>query len=66
MPNPIRIWQLLSLILAIALIAALAQLRQPATAKTPEGTLLIVNTTTGYEHLATSPKARRAHERYSL
>lgn len=67
MPNPIRIWQLISLILAGALIAALIQLHHATTATRPAtGTLPTVNKMTGYEHLALSPNARRAHERYSL
>jgi hypothetical protein len=66
MRNPTRTWQLVSLILACALVAALLQLYRPAAANTPKGTLPTVNTTTGYEHLAMSPNARRAHERHSL
>jgi hypothetical protein len=65
-PNPTRTWQLVSLILACALIAVLIQLHQPAPVNAPRGTLPAVNNTTGYEHLAMSPNARRAHERYSL
>lgn len=66
MPNPTRTWQLVSLILACALVAALAQLHQRPTQKAPKGTLPTVNNITGYEHLALSPNARRVHERYSL
>ncbi len=66
MPNPTRTWQLISLILACALIAALIQLHQPAPVNKQKGTLPTVNKMTGYEHLALSPNARRAHERYSL
>lgn len=66
MPNQTRTWQLVSLILACALITALVQLHQPAAVNTPEGTLPTVNKMTGYEQLALSPNARRAHERYSL
>lgn len=67
MPNPVRIWQVISLVLAVALIAALIQLHQATTATRPTtGTLPTVNKMTGYEHLALSPNARRAHERYSL
>lgn len=67
MPNPTRIWQLISLVLAGALIAALNQLHhatnanRPATDKLPSA-----NQRPGYEHLVLSPNARRAHERYSL
>ncbi|UPF02923.1 hypothetical protein MXB02_20470 [Pseudomonas mosselii] len=66
MPNSPRTWQLVSLILACALIAALIQLLRPAPVNTQKGTLPTVNRVTGYEHLALSPNARRAHERYSL
>ena len=66
MPNSTRTRQLVSLILACALVAALIQLHLPAAVNTPEGTLPIVNNAIGYEHLAMSPNARRAHERYSL
>lgn len=66
MPNQTRTWQLVSLILACALIAALVQLQQRPTANAPKGTLPTVNNITGYEQLALSPNARRAHERYSL
>ncbi|CAM3808912.1 putative membrane protein [Pseudomonas reidholzensis] len=66
MPNPTRTWQLASLILACALIAALVQLHQRPTANAPKGTLPTVNNISGYEHLALSPNARRTHERFSL
>ena len=66
MLNPTRTWQLVSLTLACALVAALIQLHQPAAVNTPKSTLPTVNNTTGYEHLALSPNARRVHERYSL
>jgi len=66
MPKPTRTWQLISLILACALIAALIRLHQPAPVNKQKGTLPTVNKMTGYEHLALSPNARRAHERYSL
>lgn len=67
MPNPVRIWQVISLVLAVALIAALIQLHQATTAtRRATGTLPTVNKMTGYEHLALSPNARRVHERYSL
>lgn len=60
------IWQLVSLILACVLIAALVQPHQRPTVNIPESTLPTVNNITGYEHLALSPNARRPHERYSL
>ncbi len=67
MPNPARIWQLISLVLAVGLIAALIRLHQVTAATLPAtGTLPTVNKMTGYEHLALSPNARRAFERYSL
>lgn len=67
MPNPTRIWQMISLALAVALIAALVELHRSSTARHPAtGTLPTVNKMSGYEHLALSPNARRAHERYSL
>lgn len=66
MANPTRTWQLVSLILACALIAALVQLHQRPAAIAPKGTSPTVYNFTGYEHLALSPNARRAQERYSL
>ncbi len=66
MPNPTRTWQLVSLILACALIAALIQLLRPTPVNTQKGTLPTVNRITGYEQLALSPNARRAQVRYSL
>lgn len=66
MPNATRTWQLVSLILASALVAALIQLHQSAPVYTQEGTSPTVNNFTSYEHLALSPNARRAQERYSL
>lgn len=62
-----RIWQLISLTLAVALIAALAQLERVSTTNQPAtGTLRTVNSATNLEQLALSPNARRVHERYSL
>lgn len=62
-----RTWQLISLTLAVALIAALAQLQRVSTASQPvTRTLTTVNSTTNLEQLALSPNARRVHERYSL
>lgn len=67
MPNPARIWQIISLALAVALTAALIRLHQVSAATRPAtGTLPTVNKMTGYEHLALSPNTRRAFERYSL
>lgn len=67
MPNPTRTWQLISLALAVALIAVLAQLERISTASRPAtGTFTTVNSATSLEHLALSPSARRIHERYSL
>lgn len=66
MPNSTRTWQLVSLILACALIAALIQLHLAAPVNKQKGTLPTVYNFTGYEHLALSPNARRAQERYSL
>lgn len=66
MPNPARIWQIISLVLAVALIAALIWLHQVAAAtRSHTGTLPTVHKMTDFEHLAMSPNARRAHERYS-
>lgn len=62
-----RTWQLISLTLAAALIAALAQLERVSTSSQPAtGTLTTVNSATNLEQLALSPNARRVHERYSL
>lgn len=67
MPNPTRIWQLISLLLAVALIAALVELHRSSSARHPvTGTLPTVNSAANFEHLALSPNARRVHERYSL
>lgn len=67
MPNPTRTWQLISLALAGALIAALIELHQSGADRLPNAdTLPTVNRPTILEHLALSPNARRAHERYSL
>ena len=66
MLNPTRTWQLVSLILACALVASLIQLHQPVAVNKPKSTLPTVNNIIGYEHLALSPNARRVHERYSL
>ena len=67
MDKSTRTWQLISLTLAVALIAALAQLERVSTTRQPAtGTLTTVNSATDLEQLALSPNARRVHERYSL
>ena len=62
-----RTWQLISLVLAVALIAALAELQRSSDASRPatSSTTTVVSAT-NLEHLALSPNARRIHERYSL
>lgn len=66
MSNPIRIWQLISLALALALVAALRELHSSNTRSPVTSTLPTVNSATNLEHLALSPNARRAQERHSL
>lgn len=67
MPNPTRTWQLISLALAAALIVVLVELNRSRDAsRHSKSTLPTVYKMTGYEHLALSPNARRALERYSL
>ena len=67
MPNPTHTWQLISLALAVALIATLAELHRSRTASHPAtSTLTTVTSATNLERLALSPSARRVHERYSL
>ncbi|HGM4963233.1 TPA: hypothetical protein ACKP0L_001514 [Pseudomonas putida] len=67
MPNPTRIWQLISLVLAITLVTALVELYRSSTARRPAtGPLPTVDNSQNFERLALSPNARRAHERYSL
>lgn len=62
-----RTWQLISLVLAVALLAALVELHQGRNARNPlMSTLPTVNSSTSLKHLALSPNARRVHERYSL
>ena len=62
-----RTWQLISLSLAVALIAALAELQRSRTARHPAtSTLTTVISATNLEPLALSPSTRRVHERYSL
>ena len=67
MDKSTRTWQLISVSLAVALIAALAELQRIRTASRPAtSTLTTANSATSLEHLALSPSARRIHERYSL
>lgn len=67
MDKSIPIWQLISLALAVALIAAVADLHRSSTASLlATGTTFTVDSATNLEHLAMSPNARRIHERYSL
>ncbi|MBA6103453.1 hypothetical protein H4C45_14805 [Pseudomonas monteilii] len=67
MPNPTRIWQLISLVLFVALVAALIELYRSSTVRCPvTGPLRTVDKSQNYERLALSPNARRAHERFSL
>lgn len=67
MSNPLRIWQLICLLLVVALAAALSavyQAVQPACST--QRTLPTVNNSDAATTLVLSPAARRAHERYSL
>lgn len=67
MPNPTRIWQLLSLVLFVALVAALIELYRSSTVRClVTGPLRTLDNSQNYERLALSPNARRAHERYWL
>lgn len=67
MGSPPRTWQLISLALAVALIAALIERHQGRNARNPlMSTLPTFNSSTSLNHLALSPNARRVHERYSL
>ncbi len=67
MTNSTRTWQLISLALAVALVAALAEQHGRNTARPPTtNTLPTANNATDLEHLALSPTVRRIHERYSL
>lgn len=67
MINPVRNWQLISLLLAIALAAALMALHQPVTTgQRATSTLTTVNSLSDATTLVLSPTARRPHERYSL
>lgn len=66
MPNPTRTWQLISLALAVALIATLTELYRSTTYRPATGMVPTVSSAANLEHLALSPNARQAHERYSL
>jgi len=67
MPSPTRIWQLISLALAVALIAVLTALNHTITTDHPAAiTLPTANNVLNFERLALSPNTRRAHERYSM
>ncbi|MEX7557172.1 hypothetical protein [Pseudomonas monteilii] len=67
MANQVRIWQWISIALAVALIVALLELNRFREAKYPiAATLPIVKNTQDFERLAMPPNARRVHERYSL
>lgn len=64
--NQKRTWQLISIALAAALLATLVELHRSRTYRPATGMVPNVSGTTNLEHLALSPNARRAHERYSL
>lgn len=67
MPKSARIWQAISLLLAVALAAALIAIHQHiATSHHTTGTLPTVNSLSDAPTLVLSPAARRPHERYSL
>lgn len=67
MTNPVRTWQLISLLLAVALAAALMALHQHVTTgQRTTGKLPSVNSLSDAPTLVLSPTARRPHERYSL
>lgn len=67
MTNPVRTWQLISLLLAVALTAALMALHQHMkNGQRATGTLTTVNSLSDASTLVLSPTARRPHERYSL
>ncbi len=67
MANQVRIWQWISIVLAVALIVALLELNRFREAKHPiTATLPMVKNIQDLERLALSPNARRVHERYSL
>ncbi|GGU68457.1 hypothetical protein GCM10009504_27010 [Pseudomonas laurentiana] len=67
MINPVRTWQLISLLLAAVLAASLIALHQHATTgQRATGTLPTANSLSDAPTLVLSPTARRPHERYSL
>lgn len=68
MANRIHTWQLISLVLAVALAAALIELHHNSPKQhLATGTLTrSVNSSQDFERLALSPNARRANERFSL
>lgn len=67
MPKPQRIWQFISALLTVGLVAALTALYQVAPYVPPtKGTLPTVINADAVTALVLSPAARRAHERYSL
>ncbi len=67
MGNSTRTWQLISLMLAVALILALIKLdRTTPTSRPVTSTSSTVDSATNPEQLALSPNSRRVHERYSL
>lgn len=68
MRNSTRTWQLISLMLAVALILALIKLDRTTstTSRSVTGTSSTVDSATNPEQLALSPNSRRVHERYSL
>ncbi|GEM_PF-1572393 len=67
MGNSTRTWQLISLMLAVALILALIKLdRTTPTSRPVTGASSTVDSATNPEQLALSPNSRRVHERYSL
>lgn len=67
MPSATRIWQLISVALALALIATLIERHRSSTAYRPViGTVPTAVSAAKLERLALSPSARRVYERYSL
>lgn len=67
MPKPERIWQFISALLTMGLVAALTALYQAAPyVSATKGTLPTVIKADAATALVLSPAARRTHERYSL
>lgn len=67
MHNPPSTWQLISMLLAMALIAALVELHRCSTEHNHgKSTLPTDKNTTGYEQLTQSPSTCHPRERYSL